>query len=441
MTRRYVVVGTGAAGVAAAEKIRELDSSGQIILIGEEAAGYYSRPGLAYYLSGELPEKLLFPFAREDFRRLNLERIHGRVVALHPQDHLLTLEDGRQVAYDRLLLATGSSAHMPPTPGRELDGVVKLDTMEDARDIIRRSRRARAAVVAGGGITALELVEGLRARRVRTHYLLRRDRYWSSVLDATESRIVEHRLREEGVEIHFHTEVAQILGKRGRVEAVSTQDGGEIPCQIVAIAVGVRPNKSLAEGCGLDTDRGILVDETLATSVRDVFAAGDVAQVFDPFSGRAVLDTLWSAAVAQGRVAGQNMTGKSTAYRKGVAFNVTRLAGLTTTIIGSVGGGRDHDTQGIVRGDSEAWRQLPNAIAAEDRFEVNRLRVLVGEERLLGALVMGDQSLSQPLQHLVSHSVNVAAIRDRLLKPGAPLADILANFWIQWRRDHAPPHL
>jgi NADPH-dependent 2,4-dienoyl-CoA reductase/sulfur reductase-like enzyme len=437
VTRRYLVVGSGAAGIAAAETIRGLDPGGEIVLVGEEPHGYYSRPGLAYYLTGEVPERLLFPFTRHDFERLRLRRLQARVVTLHPQSHEVTVDDGRRLPYDRLLLATGSLAARLPLPGAELEGVVKLDNLDDARGILKRARRRRRAVVVGGGITALEIVEGLRARRVRTRYFLRGERYWSNVLDETESRIVERRLREEGVEIQYHTELAEIVGKRGRVAGVVTRDGRQIDCHLVAVAIGVRPRKELAESAGLAVERGVVVDEYLQTSASDVYAAGDVAQVFDPFSGKAVLDTLWGVAVAQGRIAGRNMTGQAMAYRKSVPFNVTRLAGLTTTLIGTVGRGRDADLPGIARGDSETWRQLPDALVAQNAFDVNRLRLLVGEHHLLGAVVMGNQTLSRPLYDLVAHQADIVPIRDRLLQPTARLGDLLAEFWTKWRRHRA----
>ncbi len=437
MAHRYLIVGAGAAGIAAAETIREQDPGGDVLLLGEESHGYYSRPGLAYYLTGELPERQLFPFTERDFDRLRLRRLHARVAALQPQTHEVTLDDGRRLPYDRLLLATGSLAARPPLPGVDLDGVVKLDDMDDARRILKGCRRGRTAVVVGGGITALEIVEGLRARHVRTHYFLRGERYWGNVLDETESRIIENRLQEEGIQIHYHTELAEILGKRGRVAGVLTQDGHRIDCTLVAIAIGVRPRTELAEGAGLTIERGIQVDEYLQTSTPDVFAAGDAAQVFDPLSGKSVLDTLWGVAVTQGRIAGKNMAGQAIPYHKSVPFNVTRLAGLTTTIVGTVGRGPDKDLLGIARGDSETWRQLPDALVAQDAFEVNRLRILVGEGSLVGAIVMGDQTLSLPLYHLVAQQADITPVRDPLLEPSARLGDLIASFWADWRKGHA----
>ena len=218
--RRYVLVGSGAAGVAAAEAIRSQDAQGEIILISEEKEGYYSRPGLAYYLTNELPEKQLYPFNQSDFKRLNLKFLRGRVIGIDAQEHKIESETGKQLTYDKLLIATGARANMPEMSGMDLGGVVKLDSLRDARELVKRARKSRSAVVVGGGITALELVEGLRARSVRTHYLLRKDRYWGNVLDETESKIVLSRLKKEGVRVHFNTQIKGLIGSKGQLKAV-----------------------------------------------------------------------------------------------------------------------------------------------------------------------------------------------------------------------------
>jgi NAD(P)H-nitrite reductase large subunit len=433
-----VIIGSGAAGIAAAEGIRGYDCNGEIVLVSDEPAGYYSRPGLAYYLTGELNEKQLFPFSAGDFSALNLRLYRGRVARIHPSAHQIELCDGNLIGYDRLLIATGAQAARSQVSGADLQGVVKLDNLDDARRILRMARRRRTAVVVGGGITALEIVEGLAANGVKTHYFLRRDRYWHNVLDETESRIVEHRLREHGVQVHHNTELVEILGAKGRVNGVRIQDGRVLGCDIVAIAIGVRPQLGIARRCGLQVDRGILVDEFLQTSEKDIYAAGDVAQVHDPFIRMSIVDSLWGPARIQGFTAGSNMAGKMTAYIKPVASNVTRLAGLTTTIIGTVGKGLDEDLVGIARGDSETWRQLPDAIAAQQDFEVNRLRVMLGERTILGAIVMGDQTLSQPLHALVTERVDISQIRNRLLEFNAPIADLIAEFWADYKVAYVP---
>ena len=283
-------------------------------------------------------------------------------------------------------------------------------------------------MVVGGGITALELTEGLLARGMKVHYLLRGDRYWSNVLDQHESKMVEARLQDEGVELHYHAELKEIVGKKNCVSEIRLVDGKTIKCDMLAYAIGIRPCLELVQGTDLTVDRGILVNEHLQTNDPDIFAAGDVAQVFDPLSGRSVLDSLWNPARDQGHVAGLNMAGRKTAYLKSPPFNVTRLAGLTTTIIGAVGRGHDEDVVGIARGDSETWRDLPDAIVAQSGFDINHMRLLIGEKTLIGAVLMGDQTLSWPLQKMIAGGADISSIRDKLMQPDAPIADLDRRF-------------
>ncbi len=434
---RYVIIGSGVAGISAIESIRSQDATGEIFLISDEAFGYYSRPGLAYYLTKELSEDSLLPLKEHEFRMLDIRHIQAHVAYLDPQNHCLQLHNGKAVSYDRLLIATGAAAARLNCAGADLEGVFKLDNIDDARRIIKLTRRAHSAIVVGGGITALEIVEGLLARGVQTHYFLRGDRYWSNVLDETESKIIQNRLQQEGVKIHFHTELDGILGKRGRVIGVTTKDGKQLRCNLVGIAIGIRPRIELAQTSGIQVNRGILVDEYMRSSAQDVFAAGDVAQVFDPFLNKHVIDSLWGPAREQGFTAGLNMAGISKPYYKRIAFNVTRLANLTTTIIGTVGRGEDKDLIGIARGDSETWRQLPDAIAAQSDFDTNHLRILIGKKTIIGAIVMGDQTLSQPLRQIITQQVDITPIRDKLLQSNVRLGDIIADFWIKRIQSHA----
>ena len=425
----YVIIGSGVAGIAAIDAIRSIDSASSVTLIGDDPYGFYSRPGLAYYLTGELHDRALFPRTADDLRKLSFRYIKGRATKILRAEHKLEVEDRSIISYDRLLIAVGAQAIPLEVPGAELEGVLKLDHMSDAKLILKHARRGKTAVVVGGGITALELVEGLRSRGMKVHYLLRGDRYWSNVLDEHESEIVEHRLQEEGVILHYHSEIIEVTGANGKAKGVRLLNGQLLKCDLVAYAIGIRPRVSLAKQTGLAIDRGILVNEYLQTNDPDIFAAGDVAQAYDPLTRRSILDSLWTPARQQGFTAGLNMAGKKTPYIKAPPFNVTRLAGLTTTIIGTVGRGRDSDLVGIARGDSETWRQLPECIVAQTGFDVNRLRLLVGEKTLVGAIVMGDQKLSFPLEKLISEKIDISMIREKLLIQNARIGDVIADFW------------
>jgi len=427
---RYGIVGQGVAGVSAAEAIQTADRSAEIFLVSNDPNGFYSRPGLAYYLTGELPEEQLYIYSKDDWRRLNVKQVRAEAVHLLPKEHTLALDHGAPLAYDRLLLATGTTAAQLSVPGANLKNVMYLDHLEDTRAILKQARRTRTAVVVGGGVLAIELAEGLAARKVQVHFLIRGERYWSNLLDEVESRLVEERLEHDGVRIHPNTEIAEILGRSGSVSAVRTTHAETIGCEMVTVAIGARPRIELAQAAGLEVERGILVNETMQTSQPDVFAAGDVGQVYDPVTGKKSLDMLWNPAREQGKAAGLNMAGNSAVYHRAVAVNVLRLGGVMTTIIGAIGSGKGDSQVSFMRGSSETWQQLPNTIAVAKGGGVNQLRLVLGERTIAGALLMGEQTLSIPLQELVSQQVDITSIRPQLLHADAPLGQVLMEFWL-----------
>lgn len=444
---RYAIIGMGAAGAAAAQAIRQCDPTGSVTIVTNDPHYYYSRPGLAYLLANEIPDRQLFPFPLQFFKDQRIRILLDSVDSIDLTRSRINLSSRQYVGYERLLIATGATAIQPDIPGIQLDGVVKLDNLTDAQHILKTASRSKTAVVVGGGITAIELVEGLVAQGVETYYFLRGDRYWSSVLDEVESRMVEKRLQKDGVKIQTFTELTEVLGRRGRVVGVQATSNGRtfiLPCQMVAFAIGIRPRMRLGEAAGVQTRRGILVDPHLRTSAKNVFAAGDVAQVFDLAKGEYMLDSLWNPAIEMGRVAGTNMAGANLVYEKKVPLNVTRLAGLVTTIIGRVGkseprnGDRpkgDADVAGIMRGDSEVWRMLPDGVVAQTYEGENRLRLYIHENRLVGAVVMGDQTLSHPIQLMIQNEMDIQPIRSSLLDRNADLVSILNQFWS--RQTHA----
>jgi NAD(P)H-nitrite reductase large subunit len=428
---RYIIIGSGVAGIAAIEAIRSRDRSSDILLLGSETDGYYSRPGLAYYLTGEVEEKQLFSLSKEHATSLNVRYSQALVERIDRQSRQIVLRKGLSLPFDRLLIATGARSVVLSQPGGNLYGVVKLDHLEDARHILLLAGEASRAVVIGGGITALELVEALATRNIETHLFLRSERYWGNVLDEEESRMVEQRLKDDGVIIHYQTELGEILGQNGRVVGVRTKSGEQIRCSMVAVAVGVQPRKELAENAGLRVDRGILVNEMLQSSDPAIYAAGDVAQVFDPYSQQYIISSLWNSARQQGRAAGLNMSGPPVCYERSLALNVTRLAGMTATIIGRVGSGSDKDLPGIARGDSESFRKAPPDVIVQVQGKTDRLRLMIAGRMLVGAVIIGDQAISYPLEKLIERQVDISPIRARLIQPDAPLNALIAEFYSQ----------
>ncbi|MFQ5595078.1 MAG: NAD(P)/FAD-dependent oxidoreductase [Anaerolineae bacterium] len=446
MATHFVIVGNGAAGLSAAEEIRRRDAQARIYILSDEPHLFYSRPGLAYYLSGDIPHKRVIARTQEYYRDLRLELVHSRCEQLQTDEHMVGLADGRRLRYDAALLAVGNRAVPAPFPGADLDGVVYLDMLNQARDIVQRTRKSRQAIVVGGGVTALELVEGFHARGVHTHYLLRRDRYWSALLSEKESRLIESRLEEEGVVLHRNTEVVALEGRRGRVYRAQLGTGDTLPCDLVGVAIGVRPNLTLAQQAGLRTERGILVDEYLRTSATDVYAAGDVAQIRDRWSGEYRLDSLWPSAIASGRAAGANMAGAGESYEKGVPFNVAKLCGVMLTAIGQAAAQRTADEAQleISRGSSQVWTATP--VANYSRMGratgSDSIRLVIRDNVLAGALVLGDQSLVTPLLQLIGAEVDVSPILPQLHDRARSFGEVIQPFWQAWkasRNGHGRP--
>jgi NAD(P)H-nitrite reductase large subunit len=437
--RKFLLIGAGVASIAAAQSIREVDAQAEILIVSDDPAGYYSRPGLAYYLTGEINRENLFPFTEKDFRELGITRLNKRILRILPETHQVIDQDQQVISYDRLLIATGSTAIPFMSDSLQVKGVVKLDHLADADAILRTARRRQTAVVVGGGITALELAEGLRDRGMHVHLIMRGSQYWGNVLDPLESEIIERRLEQRGISLHKQAKISQLITDKDQLSAVRFQDGSTLACRLLAAAIGVRPQLSLAQQAGILTDRGILVDEQMQTNLADIYAAGDCAQVFDPSSGMSVLDSLWTTARQQGTAAGANMAGIETPYRRSTPYNVTRLADIPTTIIGRVGGGVDEDLQSIARGDSETWRQDPFAAVAQTTHEINRVRIMVGPHTLRGSVIMGEQSLSRVVYDFIDQQIDITDIRENLLKPGASLVSLLTNRWASWQRANDRP--
>jgi NADPH-dependent 2,4-dienoyl-CoA reductase/sulfur reductase-like enzyme len=428
---RYVIIGSGVAGFSAAETLRTLDRQADIVQVSDDPHGFYSRPGLAYYLTGEIPEKQLYLFSEKGKRNLADRQITAKVIDLDPKTRTIKTDASETVTYDRLLIATGASAVSLNIPGENLKGVVKLDNLEDTRLILSLVRHTRTAVVVGGGVVAVELVEGLVALGIKVHYFLRGEWFWPTVLGEVEARMIERHLAHDEVILHHQTEIAEILGKHAKVTGVRTTKGEVVRCDMVAAGIGVKPNKELAQKAGLKTERGILADEYLHTSDPSIFAAGDVAQIYDPLSGHSSVDNLWYPGRKQGRIAAMNMTGQKEPYKRSVAVNVLLLAGIMTTIIGAIGSGRDEGPVYTTRGSSETWQQLPNTIATQTGTKESHLRLMVGERSLLGALVMGDQKISQPLREMINGRVDITPIKPQLLQSDARLGQSVMDFWIK----------
>lgn len=449
MSAHYLIIGNGAAGLSAAEIIRKRDASGRITIISNEPYLFYSRPGIAYVINGQVSPEQIISRSESFYRQHRLDLHFGTVTEIDPRAQRVQLQDGTQMGYDVMLLATGSTAVPPPFPGGDLQGVLTFDTLDDAKKVIGHCRGARRAVVVGGGITAMELAEGMQRQGARTHLLQRGERIWPRLFDRRESDIVAQQIEHEGIQLHFRDEIDEIIGRRGRVAGVRLQSGATIDCQVVGVAIGVRPNLQLVRDLPIAQDRGVLVNEAMQSTIPTLFAAGDVAQVYDRWTDAHHLDVLWPSAINEGRAAGYNMVdvahGRVTPryrYEKGSPFNAALLFGLHLTVIGRVGDsasrGEADDAEEIShmsRGSSRVWTApfSSHYRSAWDKNGTDSLRIVSSGGRIVGALILGNQALADPLRQLIEHDVDISAHETALLSgDSSRLPRVVLQAWRDW---------
>ncbi len=310
---RYLVIGGSAAAISAVEAIRSIDPASQIELFSDEATPLFSRVLLPYYVAEELPKSLL-NFRSADFFEQNRVTPHlgVRVTEIFSQSKTVQASDGNRYGYDKLLVATGGTPIIPPIPGIEKEGVSPLKTMEDAERV--HQMKGTKAVVIGAGSIGVESSISLKRRGLKVTLLEQLGHVLPTVFDEEAASIVKKRIEELGIEVITGEKATRFTGNH-HVQGVVT-DTREIACDMVVLAVGVRPATELAGKAGIEIGSlgGIKIDPYMMTNFPDIYAAGDVAETFDIARGTNFINAIWPCAFEQGRIAGLNMAGKATPY-------------------------------------------------------------------------------------------------------------------------------
>ena len=345
----YVIIGGGLAGVAAADTIRRRDKTGRLMLICAEPHPPYDRVPLSKgYLLGDIERDQVFLRPERFYERNKVELVLGQAVtALDLTTRQITLADGRQIAFEKLLLATGGRPRRLPIPGADLEGIYYLRNLEDSDAIRAALQGARRAVVIGGGFIGCEVATGLAQLGLATTVVELTPGVLSLVLDPETSGFIESFLRQQGITVLTHTAAAHFVGEQGRVRAVVTNTGAELEADLVAVGVGIAPNTELAAAAGLSVDNGVLVNEYLEAAP-GVYAAGDIARYYSPPLGRQLRVEHYDVALQHGRIAGANMTGGQLSYTE-LPYFFSHMGPLHIDVIGDMSRRQQSVRRGALR--------------------------------------------------------------------------------------------
>ncbi|MFP3895716.1 MAG: NAD(P)/FAD-dependent oxidoreductase [Anaerolineales bacterium] len=401
---RILIIGNSATAVGAVESIRQHDEEAEIVVVSEESYSMiYSRPMLSHYLGGEI-EKSRLAYRGEDFyRRYDVTPILGtRIVEIEPEEHRIRAASGETYDYDRLVISTGGTPIVPPIPGMDTGGVYTFTRLEDAEGIIQalEERAVERCIVVGGGMIGMKTIDALMKRGASVTILELAPHILGAALDETGSRMMTRLLESAGVNVLTENTVEEIQSSEGQIKSVRLRDGRLLDCDLLIFGIGVRPNAGLAEEAGIEVNRGIVVDQYMRTSALDIYAAGDVAEAYDLVVDMNRTVAIWPNAYRQGAVAGAHAVGVSRPDEGGVAMNTVEVCGVPAMSIGN-GNASGEDCEVLMEHDAENHRYK---------------RLVLQDDRLAGAILIGDVGRAGIYTGLIRSKVDVSDCRDGLLR-------------------------
>ena len=392
---KYVIIGASAAGLACAEQIRKEDKNGSITILTKEKYLPYSRPSISYYLKGVVAERVMLLRKPSYYKAQNIEIIReAEVRSIDTKSK--TVKAGRKsYQYDKLCICTGSKPFIPPmknVSGRE-NALTFLD-LESTKAVKEKADKNTRAVVIGAGLIGMKAAEGLSKICKSVDVVELSPRILPSILDAKSSKGVKKYIEENGrIVFHLGDTVTEARGSGKKISSIVLKSGKELKCDLLILAVGVRPETELAQSAGLTVDRGIITDfATMQTSNPDIYAAGDCTVSSDMLDGSKKIIALWVNAVQQGKIAGSQMAGGSEKLGGSFAVNAIDFYGLRIC------------TCGLINAVGEQYRD--NIIQNGDRYK----RLIFEGNRLVGFVLINSSENAGIYTSLIENQSDISAL-------------------------------
>jgi nitrite reductase (NADH) large subunit len=386
ISSKFVIIGNGAAGFNAAKSIRSKNSKASIKIISSENYATYYRPRLSGYLSENVPDNYFYVKDQSWYDKNKIDLILNTPVKdIDTKSKKVLTENGEKFEYDKLILANGSSSFIPNINGTDKEGVFTLKFLKDVYAIRNYANKSKKAVIVGGGLLGLEAAWELKKLGLSVTVVEFSNRLLPRQLDSEGAKLFKKSIDKSGVEIILGDSVSEIEGT-SKVSNVKLKSGKTIQCDIVLFSVGIRPNKQLAERAGIKTDRGIIVNDKMETSVKDIYACGDVCEYNKTVYGN------WPASVKMGKIAGSNSVGDESHFTSFVTS--TNFASMNCKLF-SCG----------------QFTEESKNISYSDPSKVNYCKLFFNEEdKIVGGILLGDTKNSGKIMLAIQNKTTITEI-------------------------------
>lgn len=380
----YVILGGGAAGFYAASAIRERDTTGSIVMVSNEPYRPYNRPMLTKSIMADLTEDQIAIQEEKWFEEQNIHLLLGRqVTAIDTEKKEVILDNEMKLIYTKLIYALGSECFIPPIPGHEKKGVVAVRRLEDTRKIEEMLPNVKHVAVIGGGVLGLEAAWEMKKAKCDVTVLELAPQLMGRQLDDGASDMLKTISQAQGIQIRTGVQIEEIQGE-DKVSGVRLAGGEVIPAELVIVSAGVRANTAVAQEAGIETERAVVVNERMETSIPDIYACGDCAQY------QGINYAIWPQAVEQGKTAGANAAGEVTAYETVPA--ALSFHGMRTALFAAGDNGKRSDL-------------IYKTVEFKDMGKKQYQKYYFLNNRLCGVILIGDVSrMAEMTQALERHA-------------------------------------